>query len=292
MGDVGFPGGLAQFGGAVNFAGAFGILFVLVFDAGRCFEATSGRGGKSFGLLWVTMGLLLRMLDSPPPFETQTAVAEFELYVQSGRYERLLRQPEKFEEQEKALLAEQELGRAWEEIKRRFATEQYRNSRGVIRRRMAQERNFRDGWEFDWADDRRRFELFFDAMCYRWKLYGMEGDRPLLLKVSVNPTAHGTMIVIPRHWSLDPHRDLDWTFIGKLHRSRGTRKQGPKLSAARMARMEEARLAKGFWEEAKRKGLSGEARYNYVREQMGRDARMDPKWLRRLLRQKGVAGRK
>jgi len=50
---------------------------------------------------------------------------------------------------------------------------------------MSQERNLReDGWPFDWSDPRRRFYLFFDAFCYRWKLYGMEHDRPLLLKIS------------------------------------------------------------------------------------------------------------
>jgi len=148
---------------------------------------------------------------------------------------------------------------------------------------MSQERNFRDGWEFEWADERRRFELFFDAMCYRWKLYGMEGDRPLLLKVSVNPTPHGTMIVIPRHWSLDPNRDLDWKFIGRLHRARGARRQGPKLSSGRMKRMAEAEEAKRLWEEAKRRGLRGGERYDYVRERMGRDVRMHPGWLRKLL---------
>ncbi|HWH70353.1 MAG TPA: hypothetical protein VNT26_13285, partial [Candidatus Sulfotelmatobacter sp.] len=184
-------------------------------------EVATGRG------LDEELALLLGMLDNPPSAATQAAVAEFEQYVQSGGYEKLLRQPEKFEEQEQALLEDEELRRTWEEIKRRFETAQYQNGRGVIRRRMSQERNFRDGWQFDWADARRRFHLFFDAMCYRWKLYGMEGDRPLLLKVSVNPTPHGTMIVIPRHWSLDPHRDLDWKFIGQLHRARGAKKQGP-----------------------------------------------------------------
>jgi hypothetical protein len=48
--------------------------------------------------------------------------------------------------------------------------------------------------------------------------------------------------------------------------------------------MEEARRARGLWAEAGRKGLTGEGRYEYVRERMGRDARMDPRWLRRLLR--------
>ncbi len=233
------------------------------------------------------LSFLLDLLDEPPSKETQAAVAEFEHYVQSGRYERLVKQPEKFEEQEKALLRDEQLKRAWKELKRRFETSQFRNARGVIRRRMSQERNFRDGWEFDWKDAGRRFQLCFDAMCYRWKLYGMEGDRPLLLKVSVNPTPHGTMIVIPRHWSLDPYRDLDWKFIGRLHRVRGARRQGPKLSAGRVRRMEEAKVAKRLWVEARARGLKGMKRYEYVRERMGRDVRMDPGWLKRLLGEAG-----
>src|SRR5882762_3901881 len=108
-------------------------------------------------------------------------------------------------------------------------------------------------------------------------------DRPLLLKLSVNPTPHGTMIVIPRYLSLDPHRDLDWKLIGRLHRCRGAGKQGPKLSAGRMQRMEEAREAKRLWAEARRKGKKGEARYEYVRERMGRDERANRGWLKRLL---------
>jgi len=108
-------------------------------------------------------------------------------------------------------------------------------------------------------------------------------DRPLLLKLSVNPTPHGTMIVIPRYLSLDPHRDLDWKLIGRLHRCRGAGKQGPKLSAGRMQKMEEARKAKRLWAEARRKGKKGEARYEYVRKRMGRDERANSGWLKRLL---------
>jgi hypothetical protein len=204
--------------------------------------------------------------------------------VESGRYERMLKQAEKFEEQERALLEDDGLSAVWQKIKENFDASQFQNSRGVIRRRMSQERNFREGWEFDWANARRQFDLLFDAMCYRWKLYGMEKDRPLLLKVSVNPTPHGTMIVIPRHWSLDPHRDLDWKLIGRLHRSRGSRKQGPKLSSARIEKSKEARKAKLLWAEARKNGKKGEARYEYVREKMGRDRRADPGWLKRLLR--------
>jgi len=227
--------------------------------------------------------LLLEILPEPPSVEEQEVIAEFEREVESGRYERMLKQAAKYDEREKALMGDGELSAVWRRIKENFDPGQYQNSRGVIRRRMSQERNFRAGWEFDWEDARSQFGMLFDAMCYRWRLYGMEKDRPLLLKVSVNPTPHGTMIVIPRYLSLDPRRDLDWKLIGRLHRCRGAEKQGPKLSAGRMARLEEAQEAKRLWAEAKRKGKKGEARYEYVRERMGRDERANPGWLKRLL---------
>src|SRR5882672_6445278 len=198
---------------------------------------------------------LLKLIDPPPGRETQSVVAEFERFVESGRYEKMLKQAEKFDEQEKALLQNEQLASEWAELKRTFNLKDFQNARGVIRRRMSQERNFREGtWQFDWSDPRRRFHLFFDAFCYRWKLYGMEYDRPLLLKISVNPTPHGTMIVIPRHWSLDPRRDLDWSLINRLHRSRGAKKQGPKLSPARVEKLDEAKRIKQLWQTAKKRG--------------------------------------
>jgi hypothetical protein len=70
----------------------------------------------------------------------------FERYVESGRYEELLRQPEKFEEQEKALLedgAEAGVGGA----ERRFETRISEFARGDPA--AAHGANFRDGWGFD-----------------------------------------------------------------------------------------------------------------------------------------------
>jgi hypothetical protein len=40
------------------------------------------------------------------------------------------------------------------------------------------------------------------------------------------PPAHGTMIFIPRHVSLDHRGDLDRNLINRLHRCRGAKKQG------------------------------------------------------------------
>jgi hypothetical protein len=54
----------------------------------------------------------------------------------------------------------------------------------------------------------------------------MEGDRPLLLKLTVNLTPFGTMILIPGYWSFDPKRDLNWKAITALHRARGVQRYG------------------------------------------------------------------
>jgi hypothetical protein len=270
---------------------------------------------------------LLKLIDPPPPASTQSVVSSFEHDVESGRYEKMLKQAAKFDEQEKALLQNQQLAAEWAELKRLFSIKQFQNARGVIRRRMSQERGFRDPtWQFPRPTGPKRseggscnltscnlhplsaggegqgevvpsfknqksqitnlpgFHFFFDAFCYRWKLYGMEHDRPLLLKISVNPTPHGTMIVIPRHWSLDPRRDLDWSLINRLHRSRGAKKQGPKLSSARIEKLDDAKKVRAAWQAARTKGLKGDRLHDFICQATRRDARSDPSWWKRLLR--------
>jgi hypothetical protein len=226
----------------------------------------------------------LTLIDPPPPESTQSTVAEFEHDIESGRYEKMLKQAAKFEEQEKALLQNQQLASEWAEIKRQFDIKQFQNARGVIRRRMSLERNFREAtWHFDPSDPRCLFHFVFDAFCYRWKLYGMEHDRPLLLKISVNPTPHGTMILIPRHWSLDPRRDLDWPLISRLHRSRGAKKQGPKLSPAQTQKLADAIKVQKLFQQSCKQGLKGEALHQFLCERMKRDPRSDRSWWKRLL---------
>lgn len=230
--------------------------------------------------------LLLRMLKRPPPKKTQETIAKYERDIERGQYHRMLRQPTKFDEIETVLAKDERLGEMWAEVKEQFPTEKFQNKRGVIRRRLSQERNFREGWKFNWSDERSRFSCVFDAFCYAWDLYGMEKDKPLPMKVSVNPTPYGTLIFIPRTWSLDAHRDLDWPEIARLHRAQGAAKQGPKLSVARMEQQREAARAKRLWAQAVRKGLKGDGRYEWICRQMGKDHRTDPSWLYRLLKRK------
>jgi hypothetical protein len=107
----------------------------------------------------------------------------------------------------------------------------------------------------------------------------------VLLKISVNPTPHGTMILIPRHWSLDLARDLHWNKIGKLHRSHKAIRQGPKLSPARIEKYKEAEQVLKFWNEAGAEKIRGDARYEYVLKKMRKKGGTDSayNWVKRLL---------
>jgi hypothetical protein len=231
--------------------------------------------------------LLCEYLGDAPGREVRAQVAEYEHAVKAGSYESLIEAQYKFDLMETELEENAEFKADWERLKAEFAVEKYRNAKGVVRRRMVQERNFRPrDWKFGWKTEAERFQNVFDAFCHRWDLYGMEKDRPLLLKLSVNLTPFSTMIEVPRYWSFDPKRDLKWGAVTKLHRMREVRRQGPKLSPSRAARHTEAELARRLWREATRAGLKGDGRKEWVMERLGWDARTDASRLRRLMKEK------
>lgn len=225
---------------------------------------------------------LLDQVGELPSVAAQQAVAEHERLIETGGYELLARSKLKFTEREAKLLRDPGFQMEWGRLKRIFPVERYRNHKALIRRTMVQERNFRPDWEFRPTDKARCFQAAFDAFCHRWNLYGMEDERPLVLKLSVNLTAHGTMIVIPAFWSFDPKRDLDWRLIMRLHRVRGVARQGPKMSVARMERGELSKKARSVWKESGTRGLRGEEREQWVKHQLGLDERTDSRTVRRL----------
>jgi hypothetical protein len=65
----------------------------------------------------------------------------------------------------------------------------------------------------------------------------MEGNKPLVMKLSVNLTAHGTMIFIPAYWSFDNSRDVRWEEVMKLHKARALKKQGESLAESHEERV-------------------------------------------------------
>ena len=230
--------------------------------------------------------LLLAQLGSPPPASTQTVVAQQEHQVQVGNYEPLIKQQHKFDAMEKELGQNPDFNASWNAIKGRFDVTRYQNHKKLIRRRMVQERNFRSDWEFRWHRNAHQFQVVFDAFCHRWNLYGMESDKPLLLKLTVNLTPYGTMIVVPSYWSFDAKRDLKWKAIKALHRARCVSRQGPKLDAIKQARREDSKRVKSLWQKSKTLGLKGDARMRWVLEQRGWHPGSDESKVKRLLRLK------
>jgi hypothetical protein len=228
--------------------------------------------------------LLLSFLKKPPAPMEQTAVAAHEHQVRTGDYELFISAKPKFKYKDEMLKEDPEFKADWDAIKSEFDVSKYRDPKGIIRRHMVQERNFRpDGWNFRWHTSKDRFNLVFDAFCQRWILYGMEGDSPLLQKFSVNVTPLGTMIFIPRYWSFDGRRDIAWSAVNKLHRSREVRRQGEKLGSGELARKREAIKAQKLWQQSKQMGLKGEDRKCWLIEQMGWPPNNDFSRARRLL---------
>lgn len=224
---------------------------------------------------------LLRVIDAPPAKEAGEIMAAFERQIETGEYENLVKCLEKFNEHEARVRSDRVLAAEWREIKERFDVDKYRNPKGIIRRAFSKERNFRD-LRFEWSEKKQRFRQVFDAFCHRWNLYGMEKDKPLIMKITVNPTPHGTMIFIPRCWSFDGRRDLVWKEITRLHKAHGAARQGPKLSAARQEKQREKEDAKDWTAIAKTLGLRGDKREAFVLKKLGKDPRTDRSYLRRL----------
>ena len=92
----------------------------------------------------------------------------------------------------------------------------------------------------------------------------MQGDRPLLIKLSVNLTPHGTMIFIPAYWSFDAKRDVRWDAAMKLHRARAAKKQGPVLAEGVEDRRALAKKLETLDREVRRRGLRGAARHAFL----------------------------
>lgn len=227
---------------------------------------------------------LIFLLGPPPGIDTCAAIGAHEHLVKGGNYESLIKAQHKFNAREKRLLENREFQADWKWIKQRFNVAKHRADNGVIRRRMVFERNFRPPeWDFSWKTPDDKFENVFDAFCHKWTLYGMEWDKPLLQKLSVTITPYGTMVVIPRYWSFDHERDLEWRELMRLHNARDVPRQGAKLTANQAERRAMAMAAKKHMAEAKRRGLKGDAKVNWVMEKTGLPPNTDPRQLRRLL---------
>lgn len=226
--------------------------------------------------------LLLKLIEPVPAEFARSQVGEYEKTVVKGLYDRIMKKPKKFEQEDVLRSKDIGLHTCWNQIKSRFNVAKYRNLGGVVRRHLARERNFDCHDKFAWRTRQERFRVMLDALCYRYCLYGFELDKPLLLKVSVNPTPHGTMIFVPKHMSLDGPRDLDWKAISEIHRAHGTRRQGTALSSKRLLREAQREQARALDTHARRMKLKGRGRLQYILAEMKSDN--STSWMKGLLR--------
>jgi hypothetical protein len=208
--------------------------------------------------------LLIDLLPNPPDETICAAVAEHELHVQKGSYENLVKTQAKFSQAELAVRSDLELQSQWARIKAAFDVQTYRDYKGVIRRTMGAERNLRPSFSVKLRRQDDVFRAAFDAFCLRWNLYGMQNDDPLLLKLAVNVTPYGTMILVPSYWSFDPKRDIRWDAIAKLHRVRVPGRQGAALAEGLAERMKLAKKLRRLDEEVRRLNLRGEKKHAFL----------------------------
>lgn len=88
------------------------------------------------------------------------------------------------------------------------------------------------------------FQEAFDYFCWKWFLDGMDGDEPIVAKLSFDVTPFGTTVFIPGYWSFDPKRDIKWKELMAFHQSRGVvKRQGKVFEPKRRQREEKERNA-------------------------------------------------
>ena len=226
--------------------------------------------------------LIIELLPEPPDEKVCAAVAQHEHDVATGVYEKLIKTPAKYIQNELAIKTDPNLQTQWTRIKSEFDVSRYQDHKGLIRRTMNVERNLRPAFSVDLRRDESAFQAAFDAFCLHWNLYGMMDDEPLPLKLTVNMTPYGTMIHIPAYWSFDPKRDLRWDAIAKLHRSRVPKRQGNALAEGYAERMKLAKILVRLDAEAARQKLKGEKKHEFLCAGLGWDARTSAKRISRL----------
>ena len=208
-------------------------------------------------------------------------VRQSESVVHEGSYEFYLRANERYDEYLFYLKESRDFEREWKSLKELMPLPFARKK--VIHRSLMPERNWVRGEGARFNAKAASFRALFDFFCWKYYLWGMESDRPLLLKTSVVFTPYGTQLFIPGYLSLDPKRDLDFSKVMRLHRARGVARQGPGFSAGRQDFAQLRRRAILADRTAKTKRLKGDDRYRYICAELGLVDNGDFRRLRKLL---------
>jgi hypothetical protein len=216
-----------------------------------------------------------------PQLARPEVIRAHERVVKHGAYERILNAQIKYDEFERQIQASTDLKKEWSEIKRLFPDQT--TGRDIIHRSLVPERNWVRGSGANFDSDQSAFQAVFDVFSWKYYLWAMKGDEPLLMKPSVVFTPFGTQIFIPGYISFDPKRDLKLGIVSELHRARGIRRQGEGFSIGRIDRNDRAKRAAELNEEAKTKGLEGDGRLRFIAKELRIATREDYREIRRLI---------
>jgi len=229
------------------------------------------------------VGLLCQFLVPPPTEANNVLIANHEHRAQKLDFSHLIHATHKYAFLENELAQNKELQEEWRRTRELFDVQKYQDSNGIVQRQFIYDWNVRTILRIEWDRQEDQFYAIFNAFCCRWHLFGMAGDKPIILKSSVDTTPFGTVIFVPDFWSLDARRDIKWKSIRAMHRNRGAMNEGVKLGISRIERRAEAERACKLLEQSKTQGVRASERDYWVMGQLGWDLRTDPIRLRRLL---------
>ena len=214
------------------------------------------------------------------------AVRESEALISEGDYQFYLNSQLKYDEYAFYLSESKGFRDEWQAIRAVFPRETQQE--GILRRSFVPERNWVRGKGAQFGTRSQRFQAVFDLFCWKYFLWGMKDNQPLLMKPSVVFTPLGTQIFIPGYLSLDAKRDVDFGRINRLHKARGLLRQGEDYLISRKGQIDLKKRARDANAEAKAQGLKGDRRYAFICARLGFPDQGDYRKIRKLLEKKGT----
>ncbi len=215
-------------------------------------------------------------------FKNVEIIKEAQDIVFKGRYEDFLSDVgrAKYEEFERKILDSEAFKRDWELIKQLYPKETKVN--GKLRRKLLNERGWTQDEGISFNSSHSEFEAIFELFCWKYYLWAMEGDKPYIMKPSVNITPLGTQIFIPSYISYDAKRDFNHAKISRLHKAKGTQKQGVAFTESRIRLAELRKLAIKAESVGRKNKLKGDKLLDFIANSIGRP-NMDFRSIRKLL---------
>lgn len=128
------------------------------------------------------------------------------------------------------------------------------------------------------------FQEAFDFFCWKWFLDGIEGDEPIVTKLSFDVTPFGTSLFIPGYWSFDPSRDIKWEQLKEVHESRGVvKRQGSAFEPNRRDLQKKEKLVLEAVEESRVLAERGDTMVQRCIRMLNLPPNTDPAYIYRLI---------